>query len=184
VPIPVTCPGCKHTDTLPDAYARRQVACTHCQTTIVVASTKTRTPTLKGTPPPAEQEFDVQLVKQPRVKGSSRELAAFCHLIGTAAFLVIPVFVPLVIWLGKRRAPFVATHAKEALNFQINTLFLAVLAVVGRPYLEAWLPQSRGYWLLGVAALLLYSASLSCYAGWVASQSKHFLYPAILRVVR
>jgi len=184
VPIPVTCPGCKHTGTLPDGYARRQVTCSNCRTTIVVASTKTLAPKLKDTPRPVEKEFDVELVKQPRVKSSSRELAAFCHLIGTATFLVIPVFVPLVIWLAKRRAPFVATHAEESLNFQINILLIAVLAVVGQPYLEAWQPHSGGYWLLGLAALFLYSACLSCYAGWIASQSKLFSYPATLRLVR
>jgi len=106
----------------------------------VVASTKTLAPKLRDTPRLVEAEFDVELVKQPCVKSSS-------PLVGTVTFLVITVFVPLVIWLVKRRrAPFAAGHAKEALNFQINILLIAVLAVVGRPYLEVWQPHSGGYW--------------------------------------
>jgi uncharacterized Tic20 family protein len=185
MPIPVSCPGCNHAHTVPDTYAQRQVSCTNCRTTIVVGATKTLAPNLKGEPRRVEEKVDVELVKLPRVKASSRELAAVGHLIGTMAFLGLPVLGALGIWLAKRRiAPFVAMHAKEAFNFQLNIVLLGVLAVVGYPYLESWHPNSGGYWLLGVAALFLYSAGLSCYASWVASQGKYFSYPVTLRVVR
>jgi hypothetical protein len=134
-----------------------------------------------------DSSYDVVLVKVPSalIKQSARELAAFCHLIGTVTFLGFPVFVALSIWLSKRRtAPFVAKHAKESLNFQLNIVLGAVLAVVTRPYLESWLPQSGGYWLLGLAVLFLYGACLSLYAGRVASKGNYFFYPGILRVVR
>ena len=96
-----------------------------------------------------------------------------------------PVFGSLFIWLAKRRiAPFVARHAKEALNFQVYIVVTAVLALIARPYLESWQPGTGGYWLLGLAAMFLYGAVMSLVAGRAASQGRLFHYPGLLRVIR
>ncbi len=56
-----------------------------------------------------------------------RTLAAVAHASGVVSSTLLPLLVPLVIYfLKKDESRFVASQAKEALNFQI-TIFLAVV---------------------------------------------------------
>jgi len=131
-----------------------------------------------------DSSYDVELVKLPALKASVRDLAAFCHLIGMATFLGIPVFVPLVVWLTRRRtAPFAARHAKEALNFQTNILLAALLALGAGRFLDAWLPQALAVSFIGTGVVLAYGAAMAIYAGRVADQGRYYRYPGILRLV-
>jgi len=64
----------------------------------------------------------------------ARMWAMFCHLAGLAAFVpILPAFGciigPLVIWLIKKEEfPFVDSHGKEALNFQISMFIYGLVA--------------------------------------------------------
>lgn len=54
------------------------------------------------------------------------------HLSAFVTFVGIPSFVgPLVVWLWKREQhPFVAEHAREALNFNLSLFLYGIAAVV------------------------------------------------------
>src|SRR5262245_15498079 len=65
---------------------------------------------------------------------AERSMALWAHLGGM--FLWFPV--PLIIWAAKRdESPFVAEHAKEALNFQ---LALTLYYLVGCLLIVVWIP--------------------------------------------
>lgn len=63
-----------------------------------------------------------------------RELGMICHLLGFCAFTGIPLghlLGPLVLWLIKKEEyPFVNDQGKEAVNFQITSTIVGIIAIV------------------------------------------------------
>ena len=59
-----------------------------------------------------------------------------CHLSAFAGFTGIPfgtILGLLVIWLLKREeSPFIDTHGKEALNFQISVIIYGIISAIRR----------------------------------------------------
>ena len=104
--------------------------------------------------------------------------AMFAHLSALIGFL-IPfgnILGPLVIWLTKgKEIEFVATEAKEALNFQITMLFLFLIAWVLVFVLIGFLLMA----LLGIADLILVVL-----AAVSASKGQPYRYPFALRLVK
>ena len=86
-------------------------------------------------PPPADAPRGEAAPPPPPapVDRDARNLAVVAHLSAFIGFTAIPAFVgPLVIWLLKRDDdPFVAEHAREALNFNLSMLlyFVALVAL-------------------------------------------------------
>lgn len=105
------------------------------------------------------------------VSQEDKTLALLTHL-GGIFFSVIP---SLIVWLLKKDSPFVAEHAKEALNFQITLIFGFVLAF----FLMIVLIGFFLFWALGVINLIL------CIVAAVkASSGESFRYPFTLRLVQ
>ena len=113
-----------------------------------------------------------------------RTLAMIAHLSAFAGFLVPlgNVIGPLVVWLVKKDdAPFVAEHAKEALNFQITVVFVALamaLAVVVTFGLAAILVAPLAGILAIVVVVLTILAAVRAYSGGL------YRYPATIRLVK
>ncbi len=114
----------------------------------------------------------------------SRNWAMGAHLSALVGALLggAPAFLgPLVIWLVRRdRDPFVAEHAREALNFQIFTVLLGVAAVL------------IGVLTLGLAfivAILLFIPALVVWLVFViqgsmaASAGRPYRYPISVRLI-
>lgn len=86
---------------------------------------------------------------------------------------IFPILAPLVIYLIKKdESAFVASHAKESLNFQI-TIFLVcvvlIISVIGLLLL----------WIVGIiAAVLVIVATVR------ASEGKLYKYPVSIRLVK
>lgn len=109
--------------------------------------------------------------EQPILPPDSDEktLAILSHVLT----FVAPILAPLIIYLLKKdNSSFVATHAKESLNFQI-TLILVVLiliiSVIGLFFL----------WIPGIVALILVII-----ATVKASEGKIYRYPFTLRLIK
>ena len=105
-----------------------------------------------------------------------RQLASRLHLTGMLFFLVVPMFLPLVVWRRRRLdSRYLSRQAREALNFQI-TLWLGVLLslllaffVVGGVMLIL---------ILVLALVMPLAAAAQCREG------RDYRYPLILRLVR
>jgi uncharacterized Tic20 family protein len=111
----------------------------------------------EGEPPPYRPTDD------------ERTLAIITHVLGIF-FWIIP---PLIIYLWKKDdSPYIAAHAKEALNFQISIALLAILlfiTLIGIIFL--WVPAIIDTVFCIIAALK-------------ASENKIYRYPLTLRLVR
>ena len=62
-----------------------------------------------------------------------RTWAMLCHLISLSGFIVPlgNILGPLFVWLFRRkRSPFIDTHGKEALNFQISIAIYSIISTV------------------------------------------------------
>ena len=105
------------------------------------------------------------------VSGEDRTLAVLTHL-GGIFFSLIPA---LIVWLVKKDSPFVAAHAKEALNFQITLILGFVLAFILMLVLIGFFM----FWVLGIVNLVL-----CIIAALKASSGEHFRYPLTLRLVQ
>lgn len=89
---------------------------------------------------------------------------------------------PLVIWLIRRdQDPFVADHAREALNFNITMAILVVVAIL------------FGFVTLGIGLIIILPAALVIGVMWfiwsiqatsAASRGEHYRYPLSLRLIR
>jgi uncharacterized Tic20 family protein len=108
-----------------------------------------------------------------RTWGMLAHLSAFAGLILPVAGIIIG---PLVIWLARReRSAFVATQAKEALNFNISVLLglllcgLLALVFVG---------------LLLALALLICWIVMTIIAGIRAGEGLDYRYPVSLRLLK
>lgn len=108
--------------------------------------------------------------------------AMIAHLSAFAMYLtgIGHVLGPLIIWLVKKEGhPFVAEHAKEALNFQITITLIAIvailmcftviLAVIGVPIL---------------IGLHLYQVVCIIIAAIKANEGVMYRYPLTLRLVK
>ena len=107
-----------------------------------------------------------------------RALAAACHILTIPSFAIPSgnILLPLAIWLFRKDdSPFVAAHAKEAINFQITILvagwvFLALCFVlVGIPFFIATV-------VLDVVCAVV--AAVKAYHG------KPYRYPLTFRLVK
>jgi hypothetical protein len=132
-----------------------------------------------GAPPATSQA--------PAVSDKNKQLGVLCHLVGTIGFLTagLTFFVPLVIWLRKRRkSTFVARQAKEAVNFQLN-IFVWTVVTLGPP-LAAWYlsPQIAGYLMFAPALVLIYGGLMSFHAGRMADLGEFYRYPGTFRLFR
>ena len=105
------------------------------------------------------------------ISAEDKTLAVLTHL-GGIFFSIIP---SLIVWLVKKDSPFVAAHAKEALNFQITLILGFVIAF----FLMLVLIGFFLFWVLGVVNLVL-----CIVAALKASSGEHFSYPLTLRLVQ
>jgi uncharacterized Tic20 family protein len=108
-----------------------------------------------------------------------RTWGLIAHLSAFVFFLLPPiggVLGPLIVWLARRdQSPFVATQAKEALNFNLSVLIAAafcgllVLVLIG--------------FLLGLALFIAWIA-LTIIAAIKASEGVDYRYPVSLRLIK
>jgi uncharacterized protein len=122
------------------------------------------------TAPSSSQNFlDRDEIPATPPTSDERTLAILCHVL-TLFFWLIP---PLIIYLIKKdESHFVASHAKESLNFQITMSIAAVLlfiSIIGILLL----------WLLGLIVLVLVIV-----ATVKAADSKIYRYPLTLRLIK
>lgn len=103
--------------------------------------------------------------------------ATFAHLSGFLGF-VVPfgnIVAPLVIWLTKKNEmPFVNTHAKEALNFQISITIYSIIAFVLMLLLIGF-PLLLGIVIFEI--IMIIKASIA------ANHGQAFRYPITLRFI-
>lgn len=109
--------------------------------------------------------------EQPLTAPSSEEktMAVLSHIL----CLVVWLFAPLIIYLLKKdESPYVAMHAKEALNFQITLAIISIICIitiVGLFFL----------WIVGIyATVLIIVATIK------ASENKMYRYPFTLRLIK
>jgi uncharacterized Tic20 family protein len=128
--------------------------------------------------------MDYELSSEERNWAMAAHLCGLLWLAGGTGLLFIPfgglvlftVLGPLIIWRTKGQTmPFVASQAKESLNFQITVLLLGllfailILALIGFVLL----------WILGVLNLILVIV-----AAIQVSGGKPYRYPFCLRLVK
>lgn len=91
------------------------------------------------------------------------------------AWLALAFLGPLVVWLVKRdEHPFIAMHAKEALNFNISVLIYAFVGFV------------LSFVLIGIPLLIVVGISwfvLTIVAAVKASNGESYRYPLTIRFV-
>ena len=116
--------------------------------------------------------------------GDERTWALLGHLSALSTFLIPfgSVIGPLVVWLIKRDTlPFAGDQAKEALNFNITVLIIAVGLVV------------LTFITFGIGALLTVPLGLVLFLGWLvltiiaainANNGVRYRYPLTLRLVQ
>jgi hypothetical protein len=109
-----------------------------------------------------------------------KALAIICHIsvfVGGLGYL----FVPLIIFLVKRGdSPFVAFHAKEALNFHLSLLLYAVCLV---PLFFIFMCLVVFVWIPLAVAAGLFTLICAIIASVRASEGAYFLYPLTIRFV-
>ena len=98
-----------------------------------------------------------------------RTMAILSHILCLVAWL----FAPLIIYLVKKdESSYVAAHAKEALNFQITVMIVAIIliiTVIGILLL----------WVLGIiSTVLIIIATIK------ASENKLYRYPFSIRLIK
>lgn len=111
--------------------------------------------------------------------------AMACHLALFANFFfLVGLFIPLLIRETKRSEdPEVDYHAKEALNFQLNVVPLAIVLIV----LSLLATGSNCILLapacLGLPALVVAATGYAVIAAMKASEGKRYRYPFIKRLI-
>ncbi len=110
-----------------------------------------------------------------------RNLAVLAHLSGCAGILVgsFAGFVgPLAIYLWKKdTSPYVESQAKEALNFQITLLLIAVACVVG-------VAASCGVLFPLIFVPMVLQVVFGIIAALAVRDGSHYRYPFNLRLVQ
>ena len=101
--------------------------------------------------------------------GDERTLALMAHVLT----IVAPLLAPLIIWLVKKDdSPFVASHAKESLNFQLTLIIACIIlfvTIIGILLL----------WLVGIIGLVLVIL-----AAIKANEGKLYRYPFCIRFIK
>jgi uncharacterized Tic20 family protein len=109
----------------------------------------------------------------PPVSGSDRLWSVLCHL---SFFFGFPFLFPLVVYLVLRTdSPFVAYHAREALNFHLS-LLLYFICTIPLFFILIGIPVAA---TLGVIGLVL-----SIVAAVKSSGNEYYRYPLTVRFVR
>jgi uncharacterized protein len=128
--------------------------------------------------------MDYELSGEERNWAMAAHLCGLLWLAGGTGLLFIPfgglalftVLGPLIIWRTKGQTmPFVASQAKESLNFQITVLLLGLLFVILMLALIGFVLL----WILGVVNLILVIV-----AAIQVSSGKPYRYPFCLRLVK
>lgn len=111
--------------------------------------------------------------EQPIVTPTSDEktMAILSHILCLFAGFIAP----LVIYLVKKDSPYVSSHAKESLNFQLTMLIGFIISIV----LMIVLIGILLLWLLGIANLVLIII-----ATIKASENKMYRYPFAIRFIK
>jgi uncharacterized Tic20 family protein len=127
---------------------------------------------------PNFQQFAAEPGATPQLKPVEKEWAFYAHI---SALVGIPfgglVFVgPLVIWKTRSdTSGFVAAHAKEALNFQLNVFVLFVATL---------LPTILTVYLIIIPiGVLLAGGVMAVLAAQQAGEGKMYRYPWAIRVI-
>lgn len=109
--------------------------------------------------------------------GEERTLAVICHLVSLLATSILcNIFVPLVIMLISD-SPFVKDQAKEALNFQISIVFLALVSVLlCFCFLLVGLPMLIAVGIMGFILPII--------AAITAGGGTAYRYPLTVRIIR
>jgi uncharacterized protein len=103
-------------------------------------------------------------------------LAHLSALAGLVMPLIGMVLGPLVVWLARRdESPFVAAHAKEALNFNISVVLGAIVCTL-------LMLVFIGF-LLGTALFVVWLV-MTLVAAIKASEGESYRYPFSLRLVK
>ena len=120
-----------------------------------------------------EQSFtQSREIKYANVSSDERTMAILCHVL-SIFFSFIPA---LVIYLVKKdESPYVAEHAKEALNFQISIFLYCMVSVVLILVLVGILLLIA----IGVVSLILYII-----AAVKASDDILYRYPLTIRLIK
>ncbi len=106
---------------------------------------------------------------------SERQYAMFIHIAHFASVL-LPVVLPLVLWLVKRdESDFIDDHGREAVNFEITMLIYSITAGV-------LLMCAVGAFLLPVVFVLWIIGIIM--GSVAASRGKYYRYPMCLRLIR
>jgi hypothetical protein len=112
----------------------------------------------------------------------NRSLGAIAHLSAFAMFAGVPSFIgPLAIWLFlKDRDQFVATEAREALNFNLSLLIYSIVAIIA-------MILTLGLGLIVIIPVALVAAPawlvLTVLAAVSAAEGKPYRYPLTLRLI-
>ena len=110
----------------------------------------------------------------PEVQPDSRTWASLAHL---TPLVGIGVLGPLVIYLIKRQAdPFVADHAREALNFQLLVLTALLVST-------ALVAAGIGIVIIAGVAVVVVAAVFGILGGVAAIKGESYRYPVSLRLV-
>ncbi|MHC4131503.1 MAG: DUF4870 domain-containing protein [Planctomycetota bacterium] len=129
----------------------------------------------KGAPVPSQQEQKEPVGEE--IDKEARMWSMFCHFGGLAGLLpVMPLvgclIVPLIIWQVKRDDhSFIDDNGKEALNFQLTVLLIAVLLAI----------TCVGLFL--VPFVIIYDVVFALIAGLRANDGKSYQYPIIIRFI-
>ena len=98
-----------------------------------------------------------------------KTMSALSHILT----LVAPLLAPLIIYLIKKdESAFIASHAKESLNFQITVIIICIIlaiTIIGLLLL----------WIVGIAALVFVII-----ATIRASEGKLYKYPFAIRLIK
>lgn len=101
-----------------------------------------------------------------------RVLAMLSHILT----LVSSFIIPLLIWLIKKdSSPYVVTHAKESLNFQISIFIYCIISGILMLVIIGFFLL----WLIGIVSLVLVIV-----ATVRASEDKIYRYPFNLRLIK
>jgi uncharacterized Tic20 family protein len=106
-----------------------------------------------------------------------RTYAMFMHLTCVLVFvIVIPVVVPLIMWLAKRYdSPFLDDHGKEAVHFQLSLFLYGLLLIpIGIITLGVGaILGAIGIFILGIVGTIL--------GAQAANRGEYFRYPMTMR---
>jgi uncharacterized protein len=112
--------------------------------------------------------------EEPLVPPTSDErlMAILSHIL--AIVPGIGILGPLIIYLAKKDAPFIAQHARESLNFQITVIIAYIVAVLTMILLIGFFL----FWMIGIVnTILVIVASIR------ANDGKLYRYPFSTRLV-